>query len=80
MSDVPVGLLFSGGVDSTLNSLAFSDLVAPEPVSTFNVAMRAPRFHDESKLATEVAQMLGLRHSRVELTEEDFLNQIGEVA
>jgi asparagine synthase (glutamine-hydrolysing) len=80
MSDVPVGLLFSGGVDSTLNGLAFAELVAPEPVCSFNVAMRSPRFHDESDVATAMAALLGLDHARVTLTEEDFIREITDVA
>ncbi len=80
MSDVPVGLLFSGGVDSTLNSLAFRDLVAPAPVSTYNVAMQGPRFADEGAWAAYVAEVFGLNHARVDLTEDDFLQVIEDVA
>src|SRR2546430_2264192 len=73
-------LLFSGGVDSTLNSLAFRELVAPAPVSSYNVAMSAPRFPDESGLATQVAQALGLNYVRVDLTEDRLLQVISDVA
>jgi asparagine synthase (glutamine-hydrolysing) len=80
MSDVPVGLLFSGGVDSTLNALAFRELVAPSPVSSFNVAMGAPRFAEESAHAEVIADALGLRHARVDVEDEDFQRVIGHVS
>jgi asparagine synthase (glutamine-hydrolysing) len=79
MSDVPVGLLFSGGVDSTLNALAFQELVAPSPVSSYNVAMNARRFAVESEHAELIAGAMGLRHARVDLEEEDFQRVMSDV-
>lgn len=79
MSDVPVGLLFSGGVDSTLNALAFQELVAPQPVHSYNVAMNARRFEVESEHAELIAGAMGLAHSRIDLEEADFQRVMGEV-
>src|SRR3989442_8163197 len=49
MGDVPVGTLFSGGVDSLLNTACFQDLITPERVRTFHVAMQGAR-HDQDEL------------------------------
>ena len=78
MSDVPVGVLFSGGVDSSLNALMFKELVEPEPVHTFNIWMRAPRYVDESDFASSVASLVGTEHHQRQLKEEDLLNSISD--
>lgn len=80
MSDVPVGLLFSGGVDSTLNSLAFAEEVGDGPIHTYNVAMQGRRFNDESGFASEVAALFGLGYLRVDLDQDGLLAAMDDVA
>jgi asparagine synthase (glutamine-hydrolysing) len=73
-SDVPVGVLFSGGVDSTLNLSAFSRLIAPERVKTFTVGLEnAGNFHDDSVIARQVAAQLGSEHHEIRVSERDLL-------
>jgi asparagine synthase (glutamine-hydrolysing) len=58
MSDVPVGTLFSGGVDSILNTGVFQIETAPSPVRSFTVGMPGQRT-DESAWARQMASQLG---------------------
>ncbi len=74
-SDVPVGVMFSGGVDSTLNLCAFNELIAPERVKTFTVGMdNASNFHDDSAIARAMASEIGSVHHEVRISEQDLLD------
>lgn len=81
MADVPVGVLFSGGVDSTLNLCSFGELIAPERVKTFTVGMdNAGDFHDDSAIAREMAARLGSEHHEVRISEADLLSAAEKLA
>lgn len=81
MADVPVGVLFSGGVDSTLNLCSFGKLVAPEKVKTFTIGMdNGGGFHDDSTVARKVALRLGSDHHEVRINEVDLLNTAEKLA
>lgn len=67
VSDVPVGTLQSGGIDSSLVTLG---LAGHPDVEVFAAAF-AERSHDESEQALEVARAGGRRHHRVPVAEED---------
>ncbi|MES2208448.1 MAG: asparagine synthase (glutamine-hydrolyzing) [Pseudomonadota bacterium] len=60
VSDVPVGVLLSGGIDS---SLVTAHMMAAKgsAVDSFTIAFDSSE-HDESKVAEQVAQHLGTRH------------------
>src|SRR5262249_14158682 len=61
MSDVPLGVFLSGGLDS--GSIAsFAARNSGEPVKTFTIGFKEGKFFDESKPAAEVARMLGTDH------------------
>jgi len=80
VSDVPLGLFFSGGIDSTLLAALMSEH-ASSRVQTFTVVFRgAERFlHDDLEYARLASKALGTEHHEltVELkTPEDFLGMV----
>jgi asparagine synthase (glutamine-hydrolysing) len=66
VSDVPVGVLLSGGLDSSAIAACMVD-AHNGPVDSFSVSYDEPSF-DESRYATAVAQHLGTRHHEMRLT------------
>jgi asparagine synthase (glutamine-hydrolysing) len=81
MSDVPVGVLFSGGVDSTLNAGAFGRLIAPARVKTYTVGMSAgDDYEDESDWARRQATRLGCEHHEVRIGEDELIEASLELA
>lgn len=66
-SDVPLGALLSGGIDSSLVSRAAQD-VSDNQIQTFNV--RFPdKAYDETWAALQVADHIGSRHETLDLPE-----------
>jgi asparagine synthase (glutamine-hydrolysing) len=67
MADVPVGVLLSGGLDSSLVVAAAAE-VSSSPVQTFTVTLPGSRL-DESSYARVVADHFGTQHHELPLTE-----------
>ena len=65
-ADVPVGVLLSGGVDSTLVAAAAARKVGR--IRTFAIVHRDPAY-DERKAARAVADHLGADHTEIELPD-----------
>jgi asparagine synthase (glutamine-hydrolysing) len=81
MSDVPVGVLFSGGVDSTINALLFREKIKPEKVRTYHVGIKGTRFYnDEKESALAVAKEIGSEHHSIQISQNDFLETALELA
>ncbi|MCC7361314.1 MAG: asparagine synthase (glutamine-hydrolyzing) [Anaerolineales bacterium] len=70
MSEVPLGALISGGLDST-SIAALLQAQAGEPLHTFNIGFETPGY-DESEYAALAAAHLGTRHHQVRFTAADF--------
>jgi asparagine synthase (glutamine-hydrolysing) len=70
ISDVPVGLLLSGGVDSSLVALMLRRLGAD--IESFTVSV-TDRDLDEAPAAQAIAKRLGIRHTILPLTDSDAL-------
>lgn len=75
MSDVPVGTLFSGGVDSILNTGVFQRETAPRPVRSFTVGMPGQRT-DESAWARQMAEQLGTERHEVMIDADNVEEDI----
>lgn len=79
-SDVPVGGYVSGGVDSSIiASLACQVLPEGEFMGFTGKFSRMGRAYDESAYAKELAKAKGFRLEELEITSDDFLNQIERV-
>lgn len=74
ISDVPVGVFLSGGVDSSavVNLAARSGASA---VNTFTLAFNETE-RNEGDIARQVATAIGTRHTEILLTEQDFLARL----
>lgn len=64
MADVPVGILLSGGLDSSLVA-ATAVRVSSAPVKTFTISFPGHASHDESPYARQVAAALGTAHTEL---------------
>ncbi len=71
ISDVPIGVFLSGGLDSSLITMTASSLME-EQLKTFNIAFSDSRF-DESKKAQVVARQFGTLHKEYLFAIEDVL-------
>jgi asparagine synthase (glutamine-hydrolysing) len=74
MSDVPLGMFLSGGVDSSAIA-ALVKRLADGPVKTFSVGYREVQFSELSH-AAEVARVLGTEHHEVVIAFEEFFEAL----
>ena len=74
VSDVPLGVFLSGGIDSSAIAVLASE-VAPEAVHTFTIGFEVPAY-DETRYAQQVADAIKSRHTSVKLTEQSFEQQL----
>jgi asparagine synthase (glutamine-hydrolysing) len=77
VSDVPVGVFLSGGIDSSLVAAILQN-GSKEPINTFTIGFEDKEF-DESKYAKNIAEHLGTNHTELICTEKDFLNAIKDI-
>ncbi|MCY7348494.1 MAG: asparagine synthase (glutamine-hydrolyzing) [Pyrinomonadaceae bacterium] len=77
ISDVPLGILLSGGVDSSTVA-ALATQFSTEKVKTFSIGFEEDSF-DESKFARQVAAHLGTEHYEEKLSVEKAADLISEI-
>ncbi|NUQ27275.1 MAG: asparagine synthase (glutamine-hydrolyzing) [Acidobacteriaceae bacterium] len=74
MSDVPLGMFLSGGVDSSAIA-ALTRKLTNGPVKTFSVGY-AEKQYSELGYAAQVAKAIGTEHHEIEVGIDDFFNQL----
>jgi len=71
ISDVPVGVLLSGGVDST-GVLRYAVEQSDRQIRTFTIGFEGEDFPDERPYALMAAQHYGTLHQDITMTAKDF--------
>jgi asparagine synthase (glutamine-hydrolysing) len=77
LADVPLGALFSGGIDST-TIVALMQRAAPRPVQTFTVGF-SERGFDEAGHARRLAAFLGTEHHEIYVRPRDALEVVPQL-
>jgi len=78
VSDVPVGVLLSGGLDSSTIAALMVDLY-PGKVESFTIGFEEGSF-DESRYARKVASYLNTQHNEMVLTSKKAVELVGEIS
>jgi asparagine synthase (glutamine-hydrolysing) len=74
ISDVPIGVFLSSGVDSS----AVANLcrrISDRPLNTFTLTFDDPEY-DEGPMARKIAEAIGTDHHEIPLTESDFVSNL----
>ena len=71
ISDVPVGFLASGGVDSTA-LLSFASQQSEKPIQTFTIGFEDEHFADERPFARMAAEQFGATHHEITMSADEF--------
>ena len=74
MSDVPLGVFLSGGLDSSAIAAVASRLI-DHPLQTFSVGYES-RYYSEFPYAREVARLIDADHHEIVLTSETFAEAV----
>ena len=81
ISDVPVGVFLSGGIDSSTNAALFSEGES-RPVQTFSIGYEGEykSYQNELHYARKMAGIVGADHHELLLREDDLLDFLPEMA
>jgi asparagine synthase (glutamine-hydrolysing) len=77
VSDVPVGALMSGGVDSGAVATIMTE-AAGGPIDTFTAGFGADYGKDELEPARETSRRIGSRHHEIVIAPEEYLDWMPE--
>ena len=78
VADVPVGVLLSGGIDST-SILSFMAEYSARPVKTFSLGYPGHPKSDELALASAVAEHFGAEHTEIRAGPDSVLETLEKV-
>ncbi|MFQ3597811.1 MAG: asparagine synthase (glutamine-hydrolyzing) [Chloroherpetonaceae bacterium] len=78
MSDVPFGVMLSGGIDSSLNVALMSELMT-RPVETFSVGFKDLEKYNELGYARQISERFKTNHHEILLTEQDAIEFLPEM-
>src|SRR3989339_701166 len=78
VSDVPLGVFLSGGIDSSLVTY-YAQKNSLQKIKTFSIGFKEKSF-DESDYAKQVADYLGTDHQQAILSAQDSLEFIPQIA
>ena len=78
ISDVPIGVFLSGGIDSSLIASIMKNY-SSDKINTFTISSNNINF-DESKRAKEISKYLGSSHHSLEVTKKDQLDIVDDLS
>src|SRR6266576_925964 len=80
ISDVPVGVFLSGGIDSSTNAALFSEGES-SPVKTFSIGYEGEyaSYKNEFHYARQMAELVGAEHHERKLTLDDLFDFLPEM-
>src|SRR5712691_2220045 len=80
ISDVPVGVFLSGGIDSSTNAALFSE-GETTPVKTFSIGYEGEydSYKNEFHYARQMAEVVGADHHELKLTLDDLFDFLPEM-
>jgi asparagine synthase (glutamine-hydrolysing) len=78
MSDVPLGVFLSGGVDSSVITALLARSLSARDIRTFAIGFRERSF-DESQFATAVSEHVGTTHQTSIFSAADCVVELGRV-
>lgn len=73
VSDVPVGVFLSGGLDSSA-IVALMSRILDRPVRSFSIGYEADAKYNELNHARHAAELYGTEHHEIQITERDLLS------
>lgn len=77
ISDVPVGALLSGGLDSSI-IVALMSKYSLQRINTFSIGFEDKKF-DETSYARIVAQIYNTKHTQLNITADDLIKHIDNI-
>jgi len=78
MSDVPVGVFLSGGVDSSTN-VALMSRLTDQPINTFSIGFSDNPDYNEFNWARQIAERYATNHHEVEIQAADLWRFLPEM-